>query len=233
MSGTEAVPAATTVLLRDSSQGVETLMLRRNSKLAFAGGMWVFPGGRVDPGDTDPDHPDDEQITARRAAVREAQEESGLILEPDDLVVLSRWCPPPEAPRRFNTWFFVSAAPAIHDVEIDGGEIHDHQWIRPSDAIRLRQAGEIDIIPPTWITLQQLAVHANVEDALAAVGAAEPKLFTTKLIKMADGTAVTVWDPDAAYDTGDLDLPGPRNRLVMATDAWRWEVDDVLEVTGS
>ena len=46
----EAIPAATVILLRDTPAGVETLMLRRNSKLAF-GGMWVFPGGRVDPTD--------------------------------------------------------------------------------------------------------------------------------------------------------------------------------------
>ena len=36
---------------RRAPTGVETLMLRRNSKLAFAGGAWVFPGGRIDPED--------------------------------------------------------------------------------------------------------------------------------------------------------------------------------------
>ena len=46
-----AIPAATVVLLRDGADGVETLMLRRDSKLAFAGGAWVFPGGRIDPED--------------------------------------------------------------------------------------------------------------------------------------------------------------------------------------
>jgi 8-oxo-dGTP pyrophosphatase MutT (NUDIX family) len=46
-----AIPAATVVLLRDAAGGLETLMLRRNSKLAFAGGAWVFPGGRIDPED--------------------------------------------------------------------------------------------------------------------------------------------------------------------------------------
>ena len=42
------IQAATVILLRDGADGLETLMLRRNSKLAFVGGMWVFPGGRVD-----------------------------------------------------------------------------------------------------------------------------------------------------------------------------------------
>ena len=43
----ELIPAATVVLLRDGADGIETLMLRKNSKIAFAG-MWVFPGGRID-----------------------------------------------------------------------------------------------------------------------------------------------------------------------------------------
>jgi 8-oxo-dGTP pyrophosphatase MutT (NUDIX family) len=41
-------PAATLTLLRDGPGGVEVLMLRKNSEIRF-GGMWVFPGGRVDP----------------------------------------------------------------------------------------------------------------------------------------------------------------------------------------
>jgi len=40
--------AATAVLLRNSNNGMETLLLRRNAKLAFAGGAWVFPGGAID-----------------------------------------------------------------------------------------------------------------------------------------------------------------------------------------
>ena len=47
----EGVAAATVILLRDAAGGLETLMLRRDSKLDFVGGMWVFPGGRVDAAD--------------------------------------------------------------------------------------------------------------------------------------------------------------------------------------
>jgi hypothetical protein len=48
--GSEPVNAATVILVRDSDAGIEALMLHRNSKIAF-GGMWVFPGGRVDAAD--------------------------------------------------------------------------------------------------------------------------------------------------------------------------------------
>ena len=44
---TALIPAATVVVLRDGDAGLEVLMLRKNSKIVF-GGMWVFPGGRVD-----------------------------------------------------------------------------------------------------------------------------------------------------------------------------------------
>lgn len=138
-------------------------------------------------------------------------------------MLLSRWCPPPQAPKRFNTWFFVGAAPEVHDVEVDGGEIDDHQWIRPLDAIRRREAGEIAFIPPTWLTLHQLSEYPNVADAIEAVDHSTPRLWVTRLVKASDGTPCTVWAPDAAHESGDLDTPGPRNRLVMAEDGWRYE----------
>ena len=60
------------MLLRDGTAGLETLMLRRDSKVSF-GGMWVFPGGRIDDGDREAAGTDDEQASARHAAAREAR----------------------------------------------------------------------------------------------------------------------------------------------------------------
>ena len=102
------IPAATVVLVRDTPHGLETLMLRRNSKLAF-GGMWVFAGGRVDPEDVAGAATEEEG--ARRAAVREAMEEAGLACDVTSLVAFAHWLPPPIAPRRYATWFFVAPAP--------------------------------------------------------------------------------------------------------------------------
>ena len=48
MTDPELRLAATAVLLRDTEQGLEVLLLRRNAKLAFAAGAWVFPGGAID-----------------------------------------------------------------------------------------------------------------------------------------------------------------------------------------
>ena len=92
-SGAEAKPAATVVLLRDGDDGPEVLLAKRSSKLAFHGGAWVFPGGRVDPEDY-ADDVDDEFAAARRAAAREALEEAGLHVDPDTLVHVSNWTTP-------------------------------------------------------------------------------------------------------------------------------------------
>ena len=125
----EIFDAATVILLRDTEQGLETLMLRRNSKLAFAGGMWVFPGGRVDPADREGIAPDDDLGAARRAAVRESLEETGLAVVEDALVPFSHWTPPDVAVKRFLTWFFIMNG--LHRLEIglrDGLPLGDGAW---------------------------------------------------------------------------------------------------------
>jgi len=106
--GNPAIPAATVVLVRDGDAGVELLMLHRVSKVAF-GGMWVFPGGKVDEADRQPGD-DDDEASARRAAAREALEECGLAVDPSDLVPFAHWVPPAITPRRYATWFFLARA---------------------------------------------------------------------------------------------------------------------------
>jgi 8-oxo-dGTP pyrophosphatase MutT (NUDIX family) len=218
-----AVPAATVLLLRDGEDGLETLMLRRDSKLAFAGGMWVFPGGRVDAEDYPADAPEDVDAAVRVAAVREAQEESGLSVELDLLVPFSHWTPPPVAIKRYATWFFVAPAPD-GAVTIDDGEIRDHFWARPADVLRRQGEGELELAPPTWISLDVLRRSDDVAGALGTADAADTEYFET-VIARADGGGVALWHGDAGYDNGDPDTPGPRHRLWMLKDGWTYERD--------
>lgn len=217
-----AVPAATVVVVRDGPAGVEALMLRRASAGAF-GGMWVFPGGKVDPGDADPTRPDDELAAARRAAVREAEEEAGLVLEPDDLVPLSHWTPPPVQPRRFATWFFLADA-ADAEVVVDGHEIEEHEWLRPAEVLERRDGGAMELAPPTWVTLRTVGASATVADLLAAARAGDPERFATAMHRVEGGTVAT-WHGDVAHGgvAADLDRAGGRHRLHMAEGGWVYE----------
>ena len=210
--------AATVVLLRDGADGLETLMLRKNSRLAF-GGMWVFPGGRIDDGDRVADA--DELTAAANAAAREAAEEAGLVLPSSALIPFSHWTPPLVAPKRFLTWFFLAPAPTAA-VVIDRGEIDDHAWMRPGVALARRDDGDIELAPPTWVTLHWLAAYPNVAAASAAATARTPERFFTR-IEASDQGPVAVWTPDAAHESGDLAAPGPRHRLWMSPTGWRYE----------
>lgn len=83
----EGIPAATVIIFRNGPQGgsPEVLMTVRSKSMVFAGGMAVFPGGRVDPadfelaqrlgGDLDPD-----EAAHQIAVVRETLEETGLVI---------------------------------------------------------------------------------------------------------------------------------------------------------
>lgn len=219
----EGLPAATVVLLRESSAGVETLLLLRSQASDFGAGMAVFPGGRVDDDDWIGVPAGDELGAARIAAARETHEEAGLVIDPAALVPLSHWQPAATAPVRFFTWFFVAAAPEAV-VAVDGGEIVEHTWMRPADAMAARATGVLGLMPPTWVTLEWLARHATIGDTLAAAAGREPPRFETRIVR-AEGGNVFLYDGDAALatDPPDLTAPGPRRRLVTAADDWRWE----------
>ena len=213
------VAAATVLLLRDAQAGLEVLTLRRNSKIAF-GGMWVFPGGRVDPGELDLD---DELGSARRAAARETTEEAGLIVPAEEMVAWSHWQPPSAASmhqkgpiRRFSTWFFAARAPE-GAVVIDDGEITEHAWTTPASALERHAAGEIEIVPPTWITLTELAQHNDADAAIAWARSRTARRFHTRPI--AKKPLTLAWEGDEAFDDADH---GGRNRLEMHGDGWVW-----------
>ena len=125
-------PAATVVMVRDGAAGLEVLLVQRNKAVQHMGGMWVFPGGKVDKADYPPDG--DAYTAALNAAIRETQEEAGVDVAPDQLVYLSHWTTPEGAKRRFSTWFFLTILRDDQEVIVDGGEIANHRWVQPQVA---------------------------------------------------------------------------------------------------
>lgn len=83
------IPAATIVLVRDGDPGLEVFMVKRHHQIDFASGALVFPGGKLAKGDSDArlraltdgaDAYDDEGLALAACAIREAFEESGILL---------------------------------------------------------------------------------------------------------------------------------------------------------
>ncbi len=218
-------PASTVVLLRDSAEGMETLMLKRNKALMFAGGLWVFPGGAIDQEDMDAGG-GDVNAAARIAAAREAQEECGLTPDLDHMVQLSQWTTPTAEPKRFQTWIY--AAPIAHDdtVTIDGGEIHDHQWMRIADVVAAHKAGDMGMMPPTYVTLCSLLRYQSTADMITGEKQITPPEVLPLFAKEGE-TFLVMFEGDAGYDNGQSTTPGARHRAVMQNGSWEYIYESV------
>jgi 8-oxo-dGTP pyrophosphatase MutT (NUDIX family) len=156
----DARPAATLILLRDASDGPEVLLVKRNPEQSFMGGAWVFPGGAVKEGEGGP----------APAALRELEEEAGIAMtDTAALAPFSRWITPEEVTVRFDTHFFLAAAPPGAEARPDGHECVDARWIRPAAALEAAASGELMLVVPTIKNLEQLTAFDSVEHALAAV----------------------------------------------------------------
>src|SRR5918996_6423167 len=140
-------PAATIILLRRGGRhierGLEVLLVRRNPEARFMPGVWVFPGGAVDPSDGEG------EAGNRGCAARELHEEAGIELDPAQLVAYSRWITPRAVPVRFDTRFYLALAPAHSPPRPDGSETVDAGWFEPQAALDAHHAGQLPLVFPT------------------------------------------------------------------------------------
>jgi 8-oxo-dGTP pyrophosphatase MutT (NUDIX family) len=190
-TGTETVPrrAASVIVLRGGAEDLHVLLVRRTPHARFMGGVWVFPGGAVDAGETE-----------EGAAVRELEEEAGIVLDdPHRLVRFSRWITPAEVKIRFDTHFFLAPAPAEAEPVVDGAEIVDSGWFAPGAALEAYADGALELVFPTIKHLEQLAVFATADELLGYARGREVRPVTPKVL-MSGETARVVLPGEPGYD---------------------------------
>lgn len=204
--------AATVVLLRDGASGPEVLMIERPDRGSFAG-AWVFPGGKVDPGDVG----DTAEGIARAAAVRETREETGLRVAAEDLVLFALWDPPRDMPLRIRTWFFLVPAPG-GELALAADEAVASVWARPAELLERHAQGALTLYPPTWVTLHEIAERRDVDDVLAATRIGGPRRYETVARTGPDGSLL-LWREDAEYDAIGLE-GSARHRLDVSALPW-------------
>ncbi len=226
--------ASTVVLLRDAPAWPEVYLLRRHLGMAFAAGMYAFPGGTVDPRDFDQvidwagpsagewanrldcDEPEARALVC--AAVRETFEESGvllagptadslvgdttgdewerdraalvdrslafvdflsrrgLVLRTDLLAAWAHWITPEFEPRRYDTRFFLAVMPSSQRTRDVSGEADRVAWMRPALAVAGVEDGSMAMLPPTYVTVAELARY---DSSAAALAAASGRQITT------------------------------------------------------
>jgi len=201
--------AATVVLVRDAPAPrpdgrLEVFLLRRVTTMAFAAGMHVFPGGKVDPLDdlgSDVELPQRwaDELTAgdpallRRviaAAMRETIEEAGVILAPAELQPFAHWVTPEIEPRRYDTRFLIAALPAGQRASRADAEADRGMWVSPTAGTAL------EMMPPTRAALADLA---DCPDVAAALGRARAiRRIQPRLVSDGDTLRFTLDDEMAA-----------------------------------
>jgi 8-oxo-dGTP pyrophosphatase MutT (NUDIX family) len=207
--------AATVMLLRDGAAGPEVLMIERPDRGSFAG-AWVFPGGKLDDSDRAADD-EPEEDAARRAAVRETWEETGLVVEPGRLRAVSCWDPPPGIALRIRTWFFAVRAGDEEPVLADD-EAVAAAWVDPAQMLERHGRGEVLLYPPTWVTLHGLTGQPDVEALLGALELAGFRRFET-VARKGIGGPLLLWQEDAEYDGAGGDAAS-RHRLEIGALPW-------------
>lgn len=224
---TPPLPSATVMLLRDAPEGLQVLLMRRHAASGVLGGVHVFPGGKLDPDDLAHPAPDvppallsalaepalDAATAAALylAAVRETWEECGLRLDVASLWPWSRWITPRQPSvtnKRFDTRFFVAAAPAGQDAQHDDHEATEVVWTTPRDALERYWAGAIDLAPPQIMSLAELARLQNVQQALALARSRPPALIEPEPFDE-NGCRVICYPGDPRHSRRQPVWPGP------------------------
>jgi 8-oxo-dGTP pyrophosphatase MutT (NUDIX family) len=177
----DPAPAASVILLRDADGGLETYLLHRHARMAFAASMVVFPGGRMDPVDrteTDP---------WRACAVRETAEETGVRLDPDALLSWAEWTTPELEARRYRTKFYVAALPAGQQARDISGETDHADWSTPETALAAARAEQLALMPPTFSILLELSELQSLEAVRAAADGRIVTPILPTLVRREDG----------------------------------------------
>jgi len=189
--GAETPPrvAASVIVLRDSPEGPEVLLVQRTPDARFMGGAWVFPGGAVDAGET-----------VEQTARRELEEEAAIGLPPEaPLTPFSRWITPAQVKTRFDTWFFVVEAPGGAQPRVDGAECVDFRWIRPQDALEEFAAKRLQLVFPTIKHLEQLTNFPTVASTVEAANAREVVPVQPRIV-VSSGTPRVLLPGEPGFD---------------------------------
>ena len=127
-----------------------------------------------------PVHQDRQALFDGTVSLAELCRRHRLTIPLDRLAYLSHWITPPGPPRRFDTRFFVAAAPDGQPASHDGVETIDHLWIEPARALEEHRQGQRLLGLPTIRTLRILAGFDSTEALLRYAHANPPEPYPTE-----------------------------------------------------
>jgi 8-oxo-dGTP pyrophosphatase MutT (NUDIX family) len=121
----EPIPAAAVAFVRDTDRGIEVYLSRRPAHFRYYPGAFVFPGGRLDPGDTD----------IKATAAREVHEEIGIEIDTDRLVPLRNIHTSAHAGPVYHMLTFAYPAEKEFNTSLNTEEVDEEMWIMAREAL--------------------------------------------------------------------------------------------------
>jgi len=125
---------------------------------------------------------DRQALLDRSLSFAELLDRRGLVLRSDLLRPWAHWITPVIEKRRYDTRFFVAALPAgqrTRDVSTESDRV---AWLRLAEAAEAAARGEMAMLPPTAVTLKELAAYDSVEEVLAAGRDVRPRMPEIRVI---------------------------------------------------
>jgi 8-oxo-dGTP pyrophosphatase MutT (NUDIX family) len=128
--------------------------------------------------------------------------DNGMSLALDALVPYAHWITPEGMPKRFDTWFFLAAAPPQQAGAHDGRESTDSIWLSPREALAGGESGRFKLPFPTTRNLIRLGKQPNVKAALDDAGGKEVVTVMPVMTRLNGGRQLRI-PLEAGYD-GEL-----------------------------
>ncbi len=133
-------------------------------------------------------------LESRELSLTDFLNQRGLVLRTDLLGVWDAWLTPIFEPRRYRTWFFVALLPTgqvTRDVSTESSSV---SWLPARHAAAQADAGELALMPPTYLTSMEVGEHSTPEEVLAVAASRSVEMFTPSVEPLGEGWTLSMPD---------------------------------------
>jgi 8-oxo-dGTP pyrophosphatase MutT (NUDIX family) len=143
---------------------------------------------------------------AHRARFIDVIGSANLELATDLLVRFAHWITPIGLPKRYDTHFFIVAAPVDQTGAHDGSESVEGYWVRPAEALQEAKDGKRSILPVTRLNLLRLTASSTVREAVAQARASRIVTVVPRIERRRDGSRTLQIPLEAGYGVSEVHL---------------------------
>ena len=133
-------------------------------------------------------------LESRELSLTDFLNRRGLVLRADLLGVWDAWLTPIFEPKRYRTWFFVAALPSGQVTRDVSSESSSVAWIPARVAAVQADAGDLALMPPTYLTSMEVGEHHSPEEVLAVAASRSVEMFTPAVEPLGDGWTLSMPD---------------------------------------